>query len=282
VLVRRYFGRLISFGQVMADQSAFAQLVGSLSYFVQAYAGIGALIASINRLKALDDAVDFNRPRGISVEVGGAPEGVIVATRELKLRRPHGEPLLDVGEWTVRLGERWVVQGPSGAGKSTLLRAIAGLWPDGSGAVYMSDRRSAMLVPQRLYLPLGTLSDAVCFPDHAEQHEKAVVIDLLNRVGLSAHVHDMNEVRIWQEDLSPGEQQRIALARILLHRPNLIVLDEATSALDHDNACFFHETLLHELPGLTVISVVHDTTMLNYYTECLKIVDGRCTQSRIV
>jgi ABC-type uncharacterized transport system fused permease/ATPase subunit len=112
--------------------------------------------------------------------------------------------LLAVADWTIRDGERWVIEGPSGTGKTTLLRAIAGLWPDGAGQVAMTKRGSVMLVPQRLYLPLGTLKSAICFPDRAEDHDDAVIAALLERVRLDAHVGAMHELRMWQDELSPA------------------------------------------------------------------------------
>lgn len=282
LLVRRFFRGSISFGQVMAGQNAFMQLVSYLSYFIQAYGGIAVLLASLNRLKGLDDAIALNRPGDIAMDFGNTEEDVRVATKGLALRRPNGAPLVEVGDWTVRAGERWAVQGASGSGKSTLLRAIAGLWSDGVGKVFMTDRGSVMLVPQRLYLPPGTLKQAVCFPDDAEQHDDATIARLLSRVHLSAHVNAIHEVRMWHEDLSPGELQRVALARILLHSPDLVVLDEATSALDADNARRFHEALLENLPGATLISVVHDSKVLSFYTHSFRIDQGRGVASKLL
>jgi vitamin B12/bleomycin/antimicrobial peptide transport system ATP-binding/permease protein len=129
-------------------------------------------------------------------------------------------------------------------------------------------------VPQRLYLPLGTLKDAICFPDQAGDHDDRTIAELLERVSLAVHVPVMHEVRRWQEELSPGEQQRIALARILLHRPDLLVLDEATSALDIGNARRFHAVLLEAVPDVTLVSVVHNDQLVPYYTNRLRVTDG--------
>lgn len=279
--VPRFFAGKISFGQVMAAQSAFSTFTVALSYFIEAYPGIASQVANVNRLKSLDDAIDYSRPRGIAFFAGGTPAGAAIDCRELSLRRPNGAPLLDVGNWLVREGRRWVIEGPSGAGKTTLLRAIAGLWPDGTGEVRMTDRGSAMLVPQRLYIPLGTLKSAVCFPDTDEQYDDATITALLHKVRLSAHLESLHNVRYWQEELSPGEQQRVALARILLHRPELLVLDEATSALDPANAEFFYETLLSEIPQVTLVSVVHNEKLAQFHTDRLCIADGSADQQAI-
>lgn len=282
VTIPRFFAGKLSFGQVMSSRDAFTTLVGELSYFLKIYPSIAAQIANLNRIKALDDAIDHCRPRGIGFTADAADAGIAITAQNLSLVRPHGAPLLEVGNWTVATGERWVVQGPSGTGKSTLLRAIIGLWPDGSGEIAMANLGTAMFVPQRLYLPLGTLKDAICFPDVPEMHDDAVVLALLEKARLGLHGEYLHAVRMWQEDLSPGEQQRLALARILLHCPDLLILDEATSALDQDNATYFYETLIEALPNVTLISVVHDTQMRRYHTHALTIADGHAACAAIV
>ena len=279
--VPKYFAGAITFGQVQAARDAFTQFSANLSYIVQAYPAIARQIANINRLKALDDAIDHVRPRGIGFLPGGTPEGVAIRATDLQLRRPNGEPLMEVADWTIRDGERWVIEGPSGAGKTTLLRAIAGLWPDGAGEVAMTREGSAMLVPQRLYLPLGTLKSAICFPNEPEDHDDAEIAALLKTVRLDAHIDEMHELRMWQDELSPGEQQRVALARILLQKPTLLVLDEATSALDPDNAAHFYRSVLDAMPGSTVVSVIHNDKLAAYHTHRLRLKDGHATGTRI-
>ncbi|MQP65083.1 ATP-binding cassette domain-containing protein [Niveispirillum sp. SYP-B3756] len=273
--VPKFFAGTISFGQVMAARDAFTMFTTSLSYFVQVYPGIARQIANINRLKALDDSIDNERPRGIRFLPGETLEGVSIQVTGLHLRRPNGAPLVAMDEWTVRDGERWVIEGPSGAGKTTLLRAIAGLWPDGAGSVAMTRRGSAMLVPQRLYLPLGSLKNAICFPDRAQDHDDATVAALLEKVRLEQHIPAMHQERMWQDELSPGEQQRVALARILLQRPSLLVLDEATSALDASNADHFYSSVLAAMPDTTIISVVHNEKLASFHTHRLLLSAGQ-------
>ena len=279
--VPKYFAGAITFGQVQSARDAFTQFSSSLSFIVTAYPQIAGQIANINRLKALDDAIDYERPRGIAFIPGGTPEGVAISATGLMLRRPNGEPLMEVSDWTIRDGERWVIEGVSGAGKTTLLRAIAGLWPDGAGQVAMTKRGTAMLVPQRLYLPLGTLKSAICFPDRVEDHDDATIAMLMERVRLDAHVDAMHELRMWQDELSPGEQQRVALARILLQRPSLLVLDEATSALDADNAAHFYQSVLDAMPEATIVSVVHNEKLTAYHTHRLTLHHGHAHLSRL-
>lgn len=274
IMVPTYFAGGMSFGQMMAGRDAFAQLGMQLGYFVKSYQLIGQQVSYFNRMKGLDDALDDARPAGIAVGAGTAP-GIVLATEGLALHRPHGEPMVTIGDWSVGAGERWALLGASGAGKSTLIRALAGLWPDGTGRVALATDSRAMFVPQRLYLPLGTLKAAVCFPDRSEDHDDGVVQALLHRVRLGNLADDIHGLRLWQEELSPGEQQRIALARILLHRPDVVVLDEATSALDADNARHFYDSVSEALPRATIISVIHDETLLAHHTHTLSFADGR-------
>lgn len=280
IMVPTYFAGGMSFGQLMAGRDAFAQLGMQLGYFVKSYQLIGQQVSYFNRIKGLDDALDEAGPVGIAVGAGTVP-GIVLATQGLALRRPHGEPMVTIGDWSVRTGERWALRGPSGAGKSTLVRALAGLWPDGHGSVALANDRRVMFVPQRLYLPLGTLKAAVCFPDRPEEHDDVVVQALLRRVRLGNLTDQIHAVRLWQEELSPGEQQRIALARILLHRPDVLVLDEATSALDADNTRHFYDSVAGEVPGATIISVIHDETLLKHHTHSLTIVDGQAQAAAI-
>lgn len=276
VLVPRFFAGEITLGQIVAGRSAFTTVVGSLAFLVNSYSLIGMQIASIQRLRALELALDDDHPRGIDFSTGTTgSDGIIMRTDDLRLDRPDGRPLLQVAQWSVRVGERWVIRGASGAGKSTLLRAIAGLWPDGAGRVALSNDLRVMFVPQRLYLPLGSLKDAICFPDQGADHDDAAISGLLNRVGLGQHIDHLHERRLWQEELSPGEQQRVALARILLHRADVLVLDEATSALDFDHAQEFYAHVLEALPDVTLISVVHDERLMMYHSHCFAIADGR-------
>ncbi len=273
LLLPRYFAGAFSFGQLMGARDAFQRLAFALGYFIQAFERIGLQVSYFNRVKGLDDAIETERPAGITVGIGSAA-GVAVAATGLILRRPHGEHLVEVGDWTARTGERWALRGVSGAGKSTLVRALAGLWPDGHGHVAVAGNTQAMFVPQRLYLPLGALKAAICFPDRSEAHGDAAILALLDRVRLEHLADDLHAVRMWQEELSPGEQQRVALARILLHRPALLVLDEATSALDGDNARHFYDCIRETLPDATILSVIHDATLIDRHTHVLTIAEG--------
>ncbi|MEH3120725.1 MAG: ATP-binding cassette domain-containing protein [Sphingomonas phyllosphaerae] len=270
VAVPRYFSGRISFGDIMATQNAFGQLTSSLSYFVQAYGQIGSQIANLERLRTLDEALDARWSGDICYTL--APlGGTALKVEDLNIDRLDGTPLVRIGGWRVARGERWAIRGASGVGKSTLVQALAGLWSDGSGTIHVDGELRRMFVPQRLYLPLGTLRDALCFPRSVHRDEDEALIAVLERAGLSGHAAALDQAQPWQETLSPGEQQRLALARILLQRPDLLVLDEPTSALDPASADAFFARLRRELPDATILHVVHDERSDDFHHATLRL-----------
>jgi len=164
-------------------------------------------------------------------------------------------------------GERVLVAGESGSGKSTLVRAIAGLWPWGNGSVnFHADRRLFML-PQRPYIPSGTLRRAVAYPRAADDWTLDTIKAALDRVGLDYLNDKIEEDAPWDQTLSGGEKQRLAFARLLLHDPDIIVLDEATSALDEKSQDKMMETVIRELPKVTIISVAHRAELEAFHSR---------------
>lgn len=270
----RYMAGRMTLGQYTQTAQVFGSLVSSLSMLIQAYGGIARTIAAINRLKALDDSLANPRPRRIAV--ARTDDGTLWAD-DLVLQLPDGHTLLTVPQWRVGAGEHWTISGPSGSGKSTLLRALAGLWPDGTGTVALPGDGLVMFVPQRLYLPVGQLKGTISFPAPAETIEDVHVLDLLTLCRLGHLADKLHVADVWQDRLSPGEQQRLALVRVLLHRPDYLLLDEATSALDEDNAAHFYRTLIAALPDAAIVSITHASALERYHDHALRIVDGVAT-----
>jgi putative ATP-binding cassette transporter len=270
----RYMAGRMTLGQYTQAAQVFATVANSLSVLVQVYGGIAGQIAAVNRLKALDDSLANPRPRRIAV--ARTDDGTIRAD-DLALQLPNGRTLLSVPQWQVGAGERWTIAGSSGSGKSTLLRALAGLWPDGTGTVALPGDGLIMFVPQRLYLPIGQLKGAISFPTPAEAIEDACVLDLLTLCRLGHLADKLHVADVWQDRLSPGEQQRLALVRVLLHRPDYLLLDESTSALDEDNAAHFYRTLTATLPDAAIVSITHASALERYHDHALRIADGAAT-----
>ena len=270
----RVMARQMTLGQYTQAAQAFTFVTNSLSVLVQVYGGVAEQIAAINRLKTLDDSLTNPRPRRIAIAQSDAHA---IGADDLELHLPDGRTLLSVPHWRAGAGERWMIVGASGSGKSTLLRALAGLWPDGHGRIVLPAEGLVMFVPQRLYLPIGPLKDAITFPTSAAEIEDGRMIDLLTLCRLDHLVDLLHTADVWQDRLSPGEQQRLALARVLLHQPDFLLLDEATSALDEDNAAHFHRLLIATLPDATIVSITHATTLARYHDHVLRIADGIAT-----
>ncbi len=274
LLLPRFFARGLTIGDVIQGRSAFTQMAGALSWFMQSYGAIAALIAIVARLRAFEDALDaVPEP----VHDAQPPRPVALAVEGLAMALPDGAPLAAVPDWQVNAGQRWVVRGPSGAGKSTLLRTLAGLWPHARGRVALAD--GAMFLPQRAYLPLGTLRQAVCFPASPDAFADAAIGDALTTFGLAHILPRLDAEEAWEDVLSPGEQQRLAMARVLLHRPAMLVMDEATSALDAQNAAHAYRTVIATIPGVTIVSVVHDDKLEQFHDHILRLDHGTAVAS---
>ena len=177
--------------------------------------------------------------------------------RGIALATPCGRDLLRAAEVTLAPGERLLIRGESGSGKSSLFRAMAGLWSWGEGDIRMPCRSQSMFLPQRPYLPLGTLAAALCYPAPPDAFGEEALRAALRRCNLGHVAPRLGEAARWDRVLSLGEQQRLGFARLLLHRPRWIFMDEATSALDEANQAAMFALLAEELPGAAVLSIGH-------------------------
>ena len=265
VAAPRYFSKTIQLGGLMQIASAFHQVQRSLSFIVDAYNEIAQYQAVVQRLsgfRARIDEVAANQAAAQPIEIERA--GVGVAVRGLDLDLPDGRTLRQDIALTAGPGKPLLITGPSGIGKSTVLRAIAGLWPCGRGHIRVADGR-ALFLPQRPYLPLGTLADALVYPRAASELPRERLVEALRAVGLPQLVEQLDEEGNWAHRLSIGEQQRVAFARVLLARPEIVFLDEATSALDEAAEMSLYR-LLREAPWRpTIVSIGHHGTLQRFH-----------------
>ncbi len=269
VAAPRYFSKAIQLGGLMQIATAFGQVQNSLSFIVNSYTEIAGYQATVERLatfraRLAEIEAERAKEQPIAVEQGG--DGVEVSRLDLDL--PDGRPLRQEIALKASPGRPLLIVGPSGAGKSTLLRAIAGLWPFGRGKIRIGDGRSLFL-PQRPYLPLGTLGEALTYPRAANEQPAESLVEALDAVGLSHLADHLSEEANWAQKLSIGEQQRLAFARVLLARPEMVFLDEATSALDEAAEASLYRLLRSAPWHPTIVSVGHHATLKRFHENIL-------------
>jgi putative ATP-binding cassette transporter len=280
VAAPRYFAKAIELGGLMQIVSAFGQVQDSLSFIISSYTEIAEYQAVVQRLSGFQERLneimaDRKAPQPIEIEHRGT--GVEVDMLDLNL--PDGQMLRPNISLAATPGEALLISGASGLGKSTLLRAIAGIWPFGRGRIRVGEGRSLFL-PQRPYLPLGTLADALAYPRAAAELSRDNLAEALRAVGLSHLVDRLGEEANWAQRLSIGEQQRLAFARVFLARPEIVFLDEATSALDEAAELFLYR-LLREAPWRpTIVSVGHHSTLRRFHDTVVDL--ARSPVSRAV
>lgn len=265
-----YLTGQITLGGVTRVERAYSSLTSPLSYFSQAYSGFAAWTALANRLRDLIWAMNKAEARQSGYTVLRAPQDAIT-TGELHLADPHRRALCSVPPLSFERGSRWLVRGRSGAGKSTLLRVLAGLWPYGEGQVTLPQQASMLFLPQRSYLPAGSFKAAMCYPSPPENYRDDECLRLLKVCGLDQRITSLTASDNWQQLLSGGEQQRVAFARALLHRPDFLFLDEATSAMDDASEAALYAAVIRELPDSAVISVAHRASLVEYHQFQLQI-----------
>jgi putative ATP-binding cassette transporter len=200
----------------------------------------------------------------------------------VNLLLPDGRPLLGGVDATFRRGDRALISGPTGSGKSTLFRAIAGIWPFGRGEISMPPDGRVLFLPQKPYLPIGTLREVVTYPALPDNVDDAVLRETLEAVGLPDLVGRLDESAHWALRLSPGEQQRIAFARALVQKPDWLFLDEATSAVDEVGEARLYTLLRDRLPNTALLSVGHRSSLRPFHSRQLVLTPDGAESARLV
>lgn len=266
----RLFAGHIKIGDVQQTVQSFARLQKSMSFFRNFYKDFTVYRARLERIAGFMDSMDDKRPAH-QPDTETLSDGLILD--RLTLLRHNGDTLLANVSFTARPGDAVLIRGASGCGKTSLLRALAGLWPFGSsGRIVRPPQENIMFVPQKAYMPQGSLLQSVCYP--APQASRADVAAALETCRLAHLVPLLDKEDNWQQRLSPGEQQRIAFARVLLARPAAILLDEATSALDEPTEAHLYTTLRRSLPESIIVSIGHRNTLEAFHNLSLYVGGG--------
>jgi putative ATP-binding cassette transporter len=268
-----YFSGGLTLGGLMMVVGAFNHVHWALRWFVERFPQIADWRASLLRVAALRNAlIELEASEGDTriehVERSNSP----ITLDRLTLELADGKVLIRDVEVEIRPGDRVLIVGRSGIGKSTLFRAIGGIWPWGKGRITRPPEREMMFVPQHPYLPLGTLRAAIAYPAPAEAFSEERVKRALERVGLAAFTSQIEAEERWDQELSLGEQQRLAFARLLLHRPKWAFLDEATAALDADNERQLLSLFDQELRDTSIISIGHHASLEAFHNRVLQLV----------
>jgi len=276
VAAPRYFSGAITLGGLMQTAQAFMQVQSALSWFVDNFPRFAEWNASAERVLALHQAIDDLQEEiddtseaSIIVQKG---DGATLIVQGLDIAQPDGTILVNKATAEVHPGDRVLIKGESGSGKSTLFRAIAGLWPWGQGTILLPCDSRLMFMPQRPYLPVGTLRTTLAFPAGPDEFDPEAYEAALKRVNLEQLIERLDEDEQWDRVLSGGEQQRVGFARMILHKPDWVFLDEATAALDDESQDSMMRIFTEDMPSTTVLSVAHRAGLENFHGRELELI----------
>jgi putative ATP-binding cassette transporter len=262
-----YFANVIQLGGLMQTANAFGQVQNALSVFITIYRSLAEWRAIIARLDGFDHAIANARAAAVTppvIEVTPT-DGAAVTFKDLAVRLPQGTPLLTATDLSIAAGDKILVTGPSGSGKSTLFRAVAGIWPFGSGTVTVPKGSKVMMLPQKPYFPIAPLADAVAYPAAPGTFQAGQIAELIAAAGLPALAARIEEEAHWNRMLSLGEQQRLGVARAILLAPDYLFLDEATASLDEPAEAALYELLERRLARSTIVSIGHRSTLAAFH-----------------
>lgn len=264
VAMPRYLAHQITLGGLMQVSNAFGKVQESLSYFVDMYASIAEWQSVVNRLTGFGLHMHEVKQEKLQPDLQRELSDGGIAAKQLDITLPDGHVLIDGAEFNLRRGENILIKGPSGSGKSTLLRVLAGIWPYVKGRLAMPEAENTMFIPQKPYLPLGTLREALLYPGGHECSDEELK-NVLAKCSIGYLAENLYVEADWAHVLSGGEQQRVAFARALIYKPDWLFLDEATSALDEATEKAMYTLISAEMPQTTVISIGHRSTLNSFH-----------------
>ena len=271
VALPNYFDKIFLLGGLMQSIKAFNSAQASLSYLVTSYASIAEWQAIGQRLTTFVNHMHeaeriAEKENQLVFTTHSAPT---IITKNVIIKTPHSDILLsNINEEFVH-GQNYLVKGRSGIGKSTFVRSLAGIWPYAAGEIIFPEKQTVMYLPQKPYMPIGTLTEAILFPDHIKPELEKKLPQILRDCNLENLIPRLRESAAWSEQLSPGEQQRITFARVLLHQPDWVFLDESTSMLDMENEKDLYGMLRRRLPNCSLVSIGHRPRLAEFHDHVI-------------
>jgi vitamin B12/bleomycin/antimicrobial peptide transport system ATP-binding/permease protein len=271
-----YFADRIQLGVLTQTAGAFARVEGALTFFVNYYSSLATFKAVVNRLTSFAAAIERAKTMAATGPLRTpAPAGAVaVALEGIGISLPDGRRIVEAGGLSYAAGESALLAGPSGSGKSTLFRAISGIWPFGEGRIHVPDGADVMVVPQKPYIPIGTLRAAVSYPGAPDTYTDADIRSALADAHMGSLADQLDREEIWSQCLSGGEQQRLAIARALLKKPDWLLLDESTSALDEKLEAELYRMLTQRLPKTTIVTIGHRSSLAAFHVRRLDMTES--------
>ena len=265
-----YYGAISSYGVFQQIATAFLYTVSALKWFVTNYATLSIYVAVIDRLYAFNN--NYNRTQEltlnskIKIEEGDEDQIVI---KHLDVELPTGKLQISANDVVIKHGEKVLVKGRTGAGKTTVFRVISGIWPFGEGDIILPKGKKVIVLPQKPYFPIGKLSDAITYPEPAGSYSREDMVRALQLVGMGDYASRLDEEGHWNMICSGGEQQRLAIARALLYKPDYMFFDEATASMDEPSEMELYTMLSEEMADATIISIGHRSSLAQFHDRTL-------------
>ncbi|MBN8827639.1 MAG: ABC transporter ATP-binding protein/permease [Sphingobacteriia bacterium] len=268
----RYFKKEITLGKVMQIYGAFREVHTALSFLVNSFRSIAAYKAVIIRLTEFNANIENWHQTSQTKAIAITNEGDQLSLNNLNIQTPFGKSLIINLNVTFKHSESYIITGKNGAGKSTLLRAIRGLWPFGSGEINIPSDKNIFYIPQRTYMPFGTLAEVIFYPKTClTENDKDYIKSLMKTARIDYLSDRLDEEENWGIILSLGEQQKIALIRAILSLPDILIMDESTNALNEEDEEIFFKLLKEKLPKATIITIGHKSALKQYFNNEVKV-----------
>ena len=265
-----YYGAISGYGVFQQIATAFLNVVTCLKWFVTNYSTLAIFIAVIDRLYAFNNnynrTIDIVENSKIKLEEGDEDQIVI---KHLDVELPTGKLQISANDVVIKHGEKVLVKGRTGAGKTTVFRVISGIWPFGEGEVVLPKGKKVIVLPQKPYFPIGTLADAITYPEPSGTYSREEMVKALQLVGMADYAARLDEEGHWNMMCSGGEQQRLAIARALLYKPDYMFFDEATASMDEPSEMELYTMLNEEAKDATIISIGHRSSLAQFHNRTL-------------